>query len=760
MNMHVPQFAALESAAPSFQIERGTTVGLGERNSLSFRRMIFERRVAKHGSQPSRLQFVGVDDGQTQFLTDVEIAFLFRDGRFHLLADRLGQAFNSAPRLLELTDQESAYCDRAKAYVDAVLGLCLCNYRSRRIMMPVIERVAHERGDKKAPGFTTVLNYIDVWLATGDLNGKACFARPKNVGRQKSLEGPMARAVAEGIRVSQTLAKGTAQDAVDAATNWLKENQPETSDEASEMPSLRTMQRYRKEVNKRIADERRFGERFAENKHGGSYERPLPDLPLQEVEVDHTPFDIILVSDDLKTYYGHPDCIAFRDRHGHFQGISIGYETPSYASFLDGLRHAIYPKDMSEYPEVEMPWYCWGRFKRLYVDNALHFIGKNIQNAAAQLKFEVVEFLPAKGSLKGAEERLLGILNSKVHNLPGSTLSNTAERRRRAEVEQPPVLTISEFRAFIVKWICDVYHITPHEGLGPLRTLKGIPWHRWKEDIDKVHIAPLPPEEDFVALAGDIDFRAINKKGIRWDHIYYQSAELEILRTHPKHKQGRTREDWAGLEHEGTKYKVTRDPFNLGFIYVENPYDYGPRVIKVPAVRQDYAAALTLHQHLVNIANCKADVLKKAKEPEEILLRARARLSEALVGLLELRNKQGIESKLARYLYQGRNQQDRSVVTTQNVSEELSRKPIDPRKPETPVVPITRSPNTTQVTLAQPPGPGAMPDQFKTSGDGLPTRLDRGSKNRPAKSEPLSATPFDLETMRQDLESDPDWSDV
>ncbi len=46
--------------------------------------------------------------------------------------------------------------------------------RSKPALDPVIVRVALSKGEK-APHFTTVLNWFDLWMTLGDIHGKACL---------------------------------------------------------------------------------------------------------------------------------------------------------------------------------------------------------------------------------------------------------------------------------------------------------------------------------------------------------------------------------------------------------------------------------------------------------------------------------------------------------------------------------------------------------------------------------------------------------
>src|SRR5690606_21151401 len=187
-------------------------------------------------------------------------------------------------------------------------------------------------------------------------------------------------------------------------------------------------------------------------------------------------------------------------------------------------------------PQVQNKWPAWGRFKRLFVDNAMHFIGHSIRQAGAQLGFEVVECIPAMPWLKGAQERFFGVMNDGfVHNMPGSTLSNSMERKTYSETELAPTVTLDLFEAFLVKWLVDIYHHEDHEGLGHIRSMKGIPIAKWNAEIGKVKVPPPPHPDIFTELAGEVRHVTVGKGGVEWDYIRYQSDQLLYLREHPEH---------------------------------------------------------------------------------------------------------------------------------------------------------------------------------------------------------------------------------
>ena len=341
---------------------------------------------------------------------------------------------------------------------------------------------------------------------------------------------------------------------------------------------------------------------------------------------------------------GRADVIVFRDRAtGMILGRSVGFEQPSYAAFVEGLRHAMYPKDLSHNPAIKNGWPCFGRIENLYVDNAFHFIGNNITQAATELNFHVHPLQPASPWLKGAVERFFGSLNTGlVHLMPGTTLSNVVERKDHEHLGEAS-LTLAQFEAMLDYWICEIYHASPLKALGPIRGLGDRPLSMWEDKVKVYRTPQLPHPDVFISLAGDRDTRTIQRNGITWEYIIYESPELWSLLSHPKHN----RPENGG----STTYKMARDPFDLGVISVHNPYT--GQILRIPATgaHADYAHGLTLHQHAVIIANARKKRGDRVKFKD--LLDAKAELVELALSISTNPGRKKIERALARFLEVG-----------------------------------------------------------------------------------------------------------
>ncbi|GJD77479.1 hypothetical protein GCM10007886_15990 [Methylobacterium gregans] len=706
----------------------------------------FERRL------DGRLQFLCVEDKEPLFITDEQLAFLSARGEARLVAGNFqdGKPRGPLPSRLKLTKEQVAQVDRKLDYVNA----CARGFvegearprapyefrRSKPALDPIILHVALIKGEK-APHFTTVLGWFDLWMSLGDIHGKACLVdRHNHKGNRRkpfghvgevALERGVWRWLSPGMTTEMAYAKVVTS--VQAYKRKLARHLAPEELDLIEVPSLRTFQRRCKDVDKYVRDYYRKGPEYAAKMHRTYEVQALPARPYQDVEVDHCTLDILLVDDDSDLVLGRPDLIIFRCRKtGMIVGASLGFEAPSFASFIAGLRHAIYPKDMSAFPAVRMPWPCYGRIENLWVDNALHFIGKDIEAAARELKMNKPRFKPKCPWLKGALERFFGYLNTGlVHVLPGTTLSNTVERREHdSETLDRAKIRQSEFLSLLMFFICDVHNVHKSKGLGLLRGIGDIPLRVWNEEAARHPSGPLPPAELFVALCGEWEDRTIQNDGIVWGHIKYECPELLSLITNPGHRSAR--EDGAG-----TRYRCARDPADLGRIYVVDPYDRDGRIITVPATRAHRAYAEGRHRHVHDLAVANARRMVQGAFDFDALMRALDLLGDAAAAARAKPERKAVHRGLARFLDAQRKARFRSEVRTGTPAHPATTAGhLDP-------LAIARRPKPAASALpAPPPSPRSEPP---AAGHERPLPLVPPQDGVPSDARPASPPPQALE---------------
>ncbi|MGG7518780.1 hypothetical protein ACQ3G6_12920 [Allorhizobium undicola] len=399
----------------------------------------------------------------------------------------------------------------------------------------------------------------------------------------------------------------------------------------------RKIQRVLEKMNAFVRDFLVFGPDYAERRHMRALRQIRPDTILEVVDIDHTTLDVVVFDDEHPIAFGRPDLLTFRERKsGIVIGYSMSFNAPSFATFLDGLKHAIFEKDPDLMNGVAYPWF--GKPIALGADNAKHLAGLNIKAAAREFGFATVAYRPARGWEKGATEHLYAILGMKlIHRMPGSTEMGPDERKKYDEERQKamPVLTLGEMKGFLDYYFAYIHHYKPTEGLNELATLKGIPAEIWEEGIKDAPEPPLIDPDIFVRLAGEEKSAVISSKGFRWEYLHYDCPEFAVFATH------------AG--HAGRLYEARRDPNDLGSIQVKNPYSAKEQWIRVPVVdaEADYATGLKLYVHKAVVKYMRAQAKEADRDLQ--LLEAKEELQASLVELHDRRRKHKTASRLAQF---------------------------------------------------------------------------------------------------------------
>ncbi|MGK7062664.1 hypothetical protein AB4853_40000 [Bradyrhizobium sp. 1050_B9_N1_2] len=637
------------AVSPRLDLRSGDLVCIHGRNCVTDRRL------------DDLIYFTDLKNKDFHFYTDQQLAFLSSSGQFQFVAGRFvyGKPRGPIPNRITLTDAQIAEADRKLAFIDACLDGHLPDEdenpfydfkKSRPVLEPIIQRVASSRAEKGCH-FNTVLDWIDRWLRLGEIYGKSALVNRHYLkGNRTPAFDPIGEiAIERGLwrwltpGMTREMAYAKVVSTVNAYKRKCRRHLSETELQLIETPSLRTFQRRCSQIDKYTRDYYRKDPHYANRVHRIYRKQALPERPYQFVETDHCTLDIVLLDKSGSLRLGRPDLIIFRCRAtGMVVGYSIGWEAPSYASFVAGLRHAMYPKDMSKFPAATEPWPCWGRIENLGVDNALHFIGDDIREAARELKMDKPRFRPRCPWLKGALERFFGSLNTGlVHHIVGTTLSNTAERKDHDDLGEP-TLTLDEFEALLVYWIVMIHNRHGSKGLGVIRGVGDVPIRVWNEKAAVHPAGPLPPPELFIALAGEWEMRTIQNDGIVWDYLTYESPALLTLTTHPHHRSSRE-------HHEPTRYKCCRDPEDLGQLCVIDPYNPGTILI-VPATASQLAYAKGRHRHAHDVVVAEAKRKTKDAIDFDELMKALGRLGDALASIRAKREQKQIHRRLARYI--------------------------------------------------------------------------------------------------------------
>lgn len=188
--------------------------------------------------------------------------------------------------------------------------------------------------------------------------------------------------------------------------------------------------------------------------------------PLQVVQIDHTPMDIILVDEVERKPIGRPYLTLAIDVYSRMiVGFYITLEVPSYFSVSQCLSNAILTKE--KYLQkigVEGEWNVWGIPKTLNFDNSQDFRSEALKRFCEQYGITIMLRPVARPQFGGHIERLIGTTMQKVHTLPGTTFSNITQRGQYKS-DKEAAMTLSELEQWMGEFIVNVYHKRIHSSL-------------------------------------------------------------------------------------------------------------------------------------------------------------------------------------------------------------------------------------------------------------------------------------------------------
>lgn len=546
---------------------------------------------------------------------------------------------------------------RKHAYVMHVLDRPDGFRNSKPWVKKKIPEVAQRIGDKNPPCPGSVLNWVSRHQDYFNEIGLAAYVPRHDCkgSRGSKLHPEQEKALEKAV--ARYMQAGTMKDAHLEAEAHIREFNAsadgrracKTIDSAHldrsgklACPSLPTAYRRKREVSPFALDASRQGWNVARRKHQGYQTRSLPERPYAELEADATPLDILVV-DQRGACLGRPYLIAFIDRATRMVvGYSITLDELSYAAVMEALRHTIYRKQISHIDGLsDDDWPCFGRPEEIFFDNGKEFLNRALQASSPQLGFKITRLPPREPWLKGLVEGFMGQVANLVHAFPGTTKSSWLELKDYENIDHP-IFTLKELDALFTKWLVTDRHRSPNRNLGTVPGVGRAPIDALHDKVNELDVAELPDPTLFVALAGEVAHRTVQKTGITWDHIIYWSTDLDAVLAHPDHRERSGRNGPA-------QYRVRRDPYDLSKVYLVN--HHSDSIITVPACDRwrEYTQDLTAYQH--RCAREHAKVVEGQRFDPEALSRAKHELRQAAIGVLRSGIRKKTERRVARYLH-------------------------------------------------------------------------------------------------------------
>ncbi len=285
----------------------------------------------------------------------------------------------------------------------------------------------------------------------------------------------------------------------------------------------------------------------------------ISEAPLADVEIDHSPLDMFLVSSVDRKCIGRAYLTVVSDMYTRsVLGFHLGLDAPSALTVALALLHAVMPKEtwLSERGLGNLEWPMYGVMRGLQVDHASEF--RSAKFAQACERWGIALRLRTKKEDGGIIERLIGTLQSEASQEPGASGNDPRRQRGARPAASCAHMTLQEAERWLAREISGKYHLERHSGIGMPPIQK---WKAWHLMPGKAALPPMLKDAgSFFISFLPFEMRIISPSGISLFSENYFCDEL-IFHVRP-----------------ALRYRVHYDPRLLGRVYVA----LNDRYIEVP----------------------------------------------------------------------------------------------------------------------------------------------------------------------------------
>jgi len=335
-------------------------------------------------------------------------------------------------------------------------------------------------------------------------------------------------------------------------------------------------------LNRKDVAKKRIGKRNAEKEFElTESEFPHGDFPLQSVQIDHTPIDVMIVDEENRQVTERPYLTVAFDSHTRcVLGYHITYNKPSRLSVAMTLLNCIQEKSTSiqkiytQFPEMDeklltsinsSKWKdVYGLPFTLHMDNGSDFRSHDVRLFGARYKVHL-HYRAVKKPQHGAYvERVLGTLNNRLHGIAGTTFSNTVEKKDYPS-EKRAIYTLAELEARVLTEIL-LYHEDYHE------QIRMAPIRKWDEAFQRTsaesaisrNLSQVNPEFFHLDVLPS-EMRTVQKKGVQMFNLWYADPRIQ---------------KWIGTRDpekytEKLNFLIRYDPRDIRSIYFYDPDEQG-----------------------------------------------------------------------------------------------------------------------------------------------------------------------------------------
>ncbi|WP_419771316.1 MAG: Mu transposase C-terminal domain-containing protein [Candidatus Marinarcus sp.] len=327
-------------------------------------------------------------------------------------------------------------------------------------------------------------------------------------------------------------------------------------------PHENTIRNRIEKIDPKKAIKKRYGHKASQQFQNYEGEFPEGNYPLEFIQIDHTPLDIIVVDKLHRKPLKRPYLTLAIDVYSRMiTGIYVSLQEPAYYNVSQCLFNTFTPKDklLRQY-NVEGEWNIFGVPRIIGVDNGSDLVSSDMQMVCDEYGITLMKRPVARPQFGAHVERVLGTINKEIHNLAGTTFSNINEKGVYDSAKEA-MFTVEELTQWIIHYIVNVYHKKYHHGIQTTPEEKYFKGIFGDEETAGTGILP-PITDDMEELRVSLlptEFRTVQKDGITLDGISYYS---DVLR------------HWIGKKDSKKskiKHKIKRDPLNIQKIYFYDP---------------------------------------------------------------------------------------------------------------------------------------------------------------------------------------------
>ena len=531
---------------------------------------LLEGRVYRVVRQPSADTFIAVDlkfNVEREFSRQ-QILDHYGQGELRFATPTTTWLFPPEPAsprqdVRDLTDQEQQILRQRWQFIEPLTQLK--NHPSRWDFQQRACQLV-EQGHRVSA--SSLRRYFDAWRTSGGDRRALIPSTRRSGGRGRSRRSsilqkyPLLRRLVEDAIRDVYLT--TARRPISAVTRRVLEdiqrlNARLPSDQAQPIPRERALSRAISRCISQMdpweVDRQRWGKRIADQRHRPTSAQRLATRILERVEIDHSPLKVVVGTSAGPI--GQPWLTVLIDYYSRMiVGFCLGFEPPSYAVLMEGLRHAILPKThiAEKHPMVKGTWPCYGLPETVVCDRGPDLTSKDLENAAFQLGIELDFNPPRMPHLKGTVEAFFGGLNDQLMStLPGRTFRSW-ERRADYDPDVGPLLPYEALVDIIHVHLIDVYAQSKHPTIPKTRL------EAWKHSAAE-HPPFLPAEPDeLIVLLSKRTERTLSTRGIELGGMFYTSHVLMALRP-----------ELAANNVDSNRLTVRYNPWNLGTVWVLHP---------------------------------------------------------------------------------------------------------------------------------------------------------------------------------------------